>query len=685
MSDNITKRVGLGTAYGFAKAGGYEGTVAEFTELLGNIAIDLARIENLSVTVTTLPAGSQATASLNGSVLSLGIPKGDKGDKGNTGNTPDFGIGTVTTLSAGSSATASITGTAENPVLNLGIPEGQAGSGAVGTVASAYSASKTYAVGDYVIHNSNLYRCTTAITTAESFTAAHWTQVALADDVSDLKSNIDEFFNPIWTTGKYINGNGQETSNGNFKCTDYIELGDVLFGIKYSLFQQSNTNIVSYYDADKVYISGVKGTDNNIAKTGEVSYPSNAKYVRFSTCIASAGITNPEPIVRITDLVKNTKLGTNSVNANNMINGSVTMDKCNFIIHDPESNYIDKTKLSSGYINASGAFVSNDSWTATDYCKLSPNTQYYSNGLHGGYCAFYKADKTVIAAYGVYSYTVSSFTTPAETAYARFSTNIADTDAIWLFTKNEKPKDYSYILDGVGIDTTAEISRCDYNGDEISVFNKILCVGDSLTEGTFNHLDSGTTQYVSYSDYAYPKYLQKITGVDVTNLGHGGQTSVQWYSTEQNSDLSGYDCAIIQLGVNDCGTYVTLGDATKTAFSNIITKLKTQNKNIKIFVANIIPATSYSSSDYIAFSDALLEWLEETYASDSSVIPLDMQQYGNTGKSPAYNCGHLSAFGYNRLAMDYKGYISWYISQNKTDFREVQFIGTDYWYTNPNS
>lgn len=96
MSDNITKRVGLGTAYGFAKAGGYEGTAEEFTELLGNIAIDLARIENLSVTVTTLPAGSQATASLNGSVLSLGIPKGDKGDKGNTGDTGSpAGFGTV--------------------------------------------------------------------------------------------------------------------------------------------------------------------------------------------------------------------------------------------------------------------------------------------------------------------------------------------------------------------------------------------------------------------------------------------------------------------------------------------------------------------------------------------------------------------------------------------------------------
>ena len=62
-------------------------------------------------------------------------PKGDTGAsgsdgaKGDTGATPNLKIGTVTTLSAGSNATASITGTAENPLLNLGIPKGADGSG----------------------------------------------------------------------------------------------------------------------------------------------------------------------------------------------------------------------------------------------------------------------------------------------------------------------------------------------------------------------------------------------------------------------------------------------------------------------------------------------------------------------------------------------------------------------------
>ena len=59
-------------------------------------------------------------------------PKGDTGatgPKGDTGATPNIQIGTVTTLAAGSNAIASISGTAENPLLNLGIPKGADGSG----------------------------------------------------------------------------------------------------------------------------------------------------------------------------------------------------------------------------------------------------------------------------------------------------------------------------------------------------------------------------------------------------------------------------------------------------------------------------------------------------------------------------------------------------------------------------
>lgn len=188
--------LGMVTAYAYAVQGGYTGTEADFTALLGNIATALAEIENLSVTVTTLPAGSSATASYSDGVLSLGIPKGDKGDQGDqgetgpTGATPSLSIGTVTTGVAGSDAAVNITGTDEEPVLNFTIPRGPSGDEEL--LATLYSSSKTYAVGDYCIYNDVLYKCTTAITTAEAWTAAHWTAVTVGDELSDLKADLDD-------------------------------------------------------------------------------------------------------------------------------------------------------------------------------------------------------------------------------------------------------------------------------------------------------------------------------------------------------------------------------------------------------------------------------------------------------------------------------------------------------------
>jgi hypothetical protein len=91
-------------------------------------------------TVSTLGAGASATASITGAApaqtLNLGIPQGPVGPTGLTGGTGLTGpvgpgttvaLGTVTTLSAGSSATAAVTGTAPNYVLSLGLPTGAAG------------------------------------------------------------------------------------------------------------------------------------------------------------------------------------------------------------------------------------------------------------------------------------------------------------------------------------------------------------------------------------------------------------------------------------------------------------------------------------------------------------------------------------------------------------------------------
>lgn len=51
-------------------------------------------------------------------------------------------------------------------------------------ITDAYSSSSTYAVGDYCIYGNTLYKCTTAIATAEAWNSGHWTAVTVADEIN---------------------------------------------------------------------------------------------------------------------------------------------------------------------------------------------------------------------------------------------------------------------------------------------------------------------------------------------------------------------------------------------------------------------------------------------------------------------------------------------------------------------
>lgn len=129
--------------------------------------------------------------------------------------------------------------------------------------ASAYSSSATYAVGDYVFYGGTLYRCTTAITTAETWTAAHWTVAVLGDDVSDLKSAIIQ---PVmfsaWTKATFnadglINaaGNGAVSNAQKLYESSLIHVGT---GCRF---------IIAFYDGSQNYIGKV-AANGSINKTG---------------------------------------------------------------------------------------------------------------------------------------------------------------------------------------------------------------------------------------------------------------------------------------------------------------------------------------------------------------------------------------------------------------------------------
>ncbi len=98
-------------------------------KLKGATLLDFVTLSVVSVTVTTLPAGSSATATYDKSTgtLALGIPQGSKGDIGATGATGPANVLTIGSVTSGKVANATITGEAPNQVLNLVLEKGEQG------------------------------------------------------------------------------------------------------------------------------------------------------------------------------------------------------------------------------------------------------------------------------------------------------------------------------------------------------------------------------------------------------------------------------------------------------------------------------------------------------------------------------------------------------------------------------
>ena len=256
----------------------------------------------------------------------------------------------------------------------------------------------------------------------------------------------------------------------------------------------------------------------------------------------------------------------------------------------------------------------------------------------------------------------------------------------------------------VGGNTTT--SPVEYQGNEIQIFSRGICIGDSVTDGSFDNSGDGAV----IKRFSYPVILQRITNIEIANAGIAGATSGTWYNASLNSDdlwgkwfnnewvwnmypqagandtvssqlnYSNFDFAVIHLGINDLGLMdanATL-DGTITTFetniNKIITKLKENNTGIKIFIATIVPSyASATNGSYKALNNKIKSIAENT----ADVYLLDLNKYSKMASKPAYNRIHPTALGYHRLANDIASYISYIIANNLDDFEAVQFIGSD--------
>lgn len=252
-----------------------------------------------------------------------------------------------------------------------------------------------------------------------------------------------------------------------------------------------------------------------------------------------------------------------------------------------------------------------------------------------------------------------------------------------------------------GIDTSVPTR---YNGNEISMFSRGICIGDSVTEGSFDNADGGAI----VKRFSYPAILERITGVEMINAGVAGLTSQTWYEATLDStphwgtwvnqewvwdmnpvnsgndiiskslDYSNFDFAIIHLGINDLAplydnskTIEEILTTFETYMGYIIRDLKAANSGIKIFLATIIP--SYATPSNLSYKQ-LNEKIAEIANTTESTFLLDLTSYSALASKPEYNVTHPTALGYHKLANEIKSYISYIISKNLDNFTNIQFI-----------
>ena len=449
-------------------------------------------------------------------------------------------------------------------------------------------------------------------------------------------------------------GTGILTQSEDYKSTGYIECKN--YSVLSYILAYSGAAGIAFYDVDKNYMTGYqKGPSENIGDIIMKNVPDSAIYFRLSVSIG--------------------KVST-------FILMSVDYRISPFV--DKNNNDMFKYSLGTfenGFINSSnGNYTSANSYRATDYIKLiGEKVSFPVYFADAAGAAFYDSDKTYISGYsntsGSSAYgTVATLEIPTNAKYIRICWLSVHVSKAWL-----KCNTYSFttlVQESVHDSSTPTptVNPCLYKSTTgCRTFKKILCIGDSLTEGTFEYKD-GSNDYTYFvdEDLSYPTFLKCLTGRNTTNLGDGGKSTKTWWQNHQNDDLSGHDACIIALGRNDYGTSAaTTSEERSTYMGYIIDKVRTENPQIKIFVATLL--NYYTGEGATSVNEDMRD-----IAEDNDCYLIDISAYGQLNFSQdAYS--HLTAEGYEIVANYYFNYISYIMNENKSDFKDIQFIGTNHY------
>lgn len=425
-------------------------------------------ILNMTAEATTLPAGSDATASYLDGVMSFGIPKGDKGDKGDKGNKGDTGA-----TGATGNGIASITKTGTSGLIDtytITFTNGNTttfdvtnGNGIVSvTLTDTSGLTKTYTI---------------------TFTDGSTTTFMVQDGQVTEASLIDVLTQYALDTGKYFT----DTEPYQFRTApsgDYNREADTVVGGSVAWNQLCNSSSVTVQSGHKYYLK--KGSAYSIGA---------------SAGSAITGLTSGSDMVidltlalgsTIADYIYTLEQGTAGAgvawfkrlfpkpyypyDAGSLqsVSGVSAHKMTGF-------NQWDGTYENSKWIDnyTTGAVANaNSSYNVTDFIRVTPNTAYYMAQTGSSRNIFYDAEKNAIP---MTSWAISDsakvITSPANAHYIRFTITNAYLSAFifnlsWDGSRNGEYEPYishSYPLDDTltlrGVPKLNASNQLYYDGD----------------------------------------------------------------------------------------------------------------------------------------------------------------------------------------------------------------------------
>lgn len=338
----------------------------------------------------------------------------------------------------------------------------------------------------------------------------------------------------------YIDNNGifQSVPSGGWRSSDFIPVLVNGLSCKYSAIGSTGANLVSYYDENKNYISGVAYSDSE-RKTGTLTIPDNTAFIRVCTDSYTGQLEHffyirNYSLSSIGELIKDN-------NAINAVSNILKITKDDFALN--------------GYLDGNGVVTANSDWKTTNKISVYNYNTLSLNCVIGllAYGVFWGDNNNIVGTFQTsMTLGLNTIKIPAGTYYVQLTNN---------FTIFSNPYAYLKLNEEIVIDYENVVRKpFTFNGKHA------IFVGDSITRGFV------TSSYITPN--GFPKLFSNKVGMTFENNGVGGACfvggEVQTIPSQVEEADKDADFLFIAGGVNDWQNntdYTTF----ETAISNLCT------------------------------------------------------------------------------------------------------------------